>query len=95
MSKKKEKAIAERQIRMLFAKAKKSSFDSQISKEFVRKARKEAMHLNIKLSKETRQKFCKKCLSYFNTNNCQIRIKKGFRVIKCTNCKCLSRYKLL
>jgi RNase P subunit RPR2 len=94
MSKKMEKAIAERQIKRLFAKAKKSSSNSLISREFVRKARREAMHLNIKLSKETRQKFCKKCFSYFNINNCKIRIKKGFRVIKCLNCKCISRYQL-
>jgi ribonuclease P protein subunit RPR2 len=94
MSKKKERKSAEKQIRVLFAKAKKSSSSPPASKEFVRKARREAMHFNIKLPKETRQKFCKKCLAYFNPNNCSVRIRKGFVTIKCLNCKCVSRYKI-
>jgi len=51
------------------------------------------MSKNIKI-KELRKKICKKCYSFFDSENCQIRIKKNLKIIKCKNCGNISRYKL-
>lgn len=71
----------------------KNIFSSNPSKEDIRKAKNLAMSKNVKL-KNYKNKFCKKCLTYFNSNNCQIRIKKGFKILKCKECNYISRYKL-
>jgi RNase P subunit RPR2 len=63
------------------------------SAEEIKKIRKLASSRNIRL-KELRKKYCKKCNSLFNSNNSIIRIKKGFKIIKCENCLHISRYKL-
>ncbi len=59
----------------------------------IKKIKKLAMSKNIKLGK-LKQKFCKKCYSLFDSKNSEIRIKKGFKVVKCKMCGKLSRYKL-
>lgn len=69
----------------------KNVFSKQSSKEEVRKAKKLAMARNIKLE-NLRKKFCKKCYSMFNSKS-EIRIKKGFKTIKC-KCRYISRYKV-
>jgi RNase P subunit RPR2 len=59
----------------------------------IKKIKKLAMSKNIKLGK-LKSKFCKKCYSMFDSKNSEVRIKKGFKIIKCKNCKHISRYKL-
>jgi len=58
----------------------------------IKKAKKLAMSKNIKIGK-LRKKFCKKCYLIFDSKNSEIRIKKGFKIIKC-KCGYISRYKL-
>ncbi len=58
----------------------------------IKKAKKLAMSKNIKLG-NLRKLFCKKCYAFFNSENSEIRIKKGFKIIKC-KCGYVSRYKL-
>jgi RNase P subunit RPR2 len=60
----------------------------------IKKAKKLAMSKNIKLG-ILKKKFCKKCFNFFTPNNSEIRIKKGFKIIKCKNCNHLNRYKLI
>jgi len=67
-------------------------FSKNASNEEIRKIKKLASSKNIKL-KDYKKKFCKKCFSLFNSGNSQIRIKKGFKIIKC-NCGKISRHKL-
>jgi len=67
--------------------------DSNPSPKDVKKAKRLAMSKNIKLG-DLRKKFCKKCYSFFNNNNCEIRIKKPFKIIKCKKCGYISRYKI-
>ena len=62
-------------------------------KEDIRKIKKLAMSKNIRLS-DYKKKFCKKCLSYFNPNNSEIRIKKGFKTVKCKECDNVSRWRM-
>ena len=70
----------------------KNVFSKQSSKEEIKKAKKLAMARNIKLG-DLRKKFCKKCYSMFNSKNSEIRIKKGFKTIKC-KCGYVGRYKI-
>jgi RNase P subunit RPR2 len=70
----------------------KNIFLKESSAKEIKKAKKLAMSKNIKLG-ELRKKFCKKCYSLFNSNNSEIRIKKGFKITKC-KCGHISRYKI-
>jgi RNase P subunit RPR2 len=68
-------------------------FSKNPNKEQIRKAKKLAMSKNIKLG-NLKKKFCKKCFSLFNPKNSSVRIKKGFKILKCKNCSYLSRHRL-
>ena len=68
-------------------------FSGQPSPKEIKKAKKLAMGKNIKLG-ILRKKFCKKCLSFFNSENHEVRIKKGFKIVKCKKCNYVTRYKL-
>jgi RNase P subunit RPR2 len=59
----------------------------------IRKIKKLAMGKNIKLG-ASKKLFCRMCCSLFNSNNSKVRIKKGFKIIKCKKCNKISRYKL-
>ena len=71
----------------------KEIFSGNPSAKEIKKVKKLAMSKNIKIG-ELRKKFCKKCYSLFNSKNSEIKIKKGFKIIKCKDCKNISRYKL-
>jgi len=71
----------------------KEIFSNAPSPKMIKKAKKLAMSKNIKI-KDLRKKICKKCYSFFDSENCQIRIKKNLKIIKCKNCGNISRYKL-
>lgn len=92
MGEQKSKANIEKKITNYFEKAKKSP-NSEITRENIRKARRLAMHFKIKLPKEARKKFCRKCNTLFNSRNRKIRLKRGFLVFHCLNCGGISRYK--
>ena len=68
-------------------------FSSNPSKEQIKKAKKLAMSKNIKL-RGLRKNFCKKCYSFFDSKNSEIRIKKGFKTVRCKNCNHITRYRL-
>ena len=58
----------------------------------IKKIKRLAMKYNIKL-KERRKLFCNKCLnSYLGNEN--IRIKNNKKIIKCNNCKNISRWRI-
>jgi RNase P subunit RPR2 len=59
----------------------------------IKKAKNLALSKNIKLT-NYKKKFCKRCLTYFNSTNHQVRIKKPHKIIKCKSCGNISRYKL-
>ncbi len=63
------------------------------SQKEIKKVKKLAMSKNIKLNKY-KKKFCKKCFSFFNSSDSEIRIKRPFKIIRCKNCGYISRYKL-
>ena len=71
----------------------KNVFSKQSSAKEIKSAKKLAMKKRIKLG-EIKKKFCKNCYSIFNSKNSEIRIKNGLKVIRCKECKQVSRYKL-
>ncbi|MDP2925260.1 MAG: hypothetical protein Q8N99_02715 [Nanoarchaeota archaeon] len=71
----------------------KDVFSNFPNEKEIKNIKKLAMSKNIKLG-DYKKKFCKKCCSFFNAVNSEIRIKKGFRVIQCKECGYRNRYKL-
>ncbi len=59
----------------------------------IKKIRKLAMSKNIKLG-FLRKTFCKKCFSYFDSKNSEVRIKKGMKIVKCKKCGQINRWKM-
>lgn len=67
-------------------------FTSNPSPEMLKKAKHLLMSKKIKIG-GLRKKFCKKCNSLFDSNT-QIRIKRKHKVLKCSKCGYITRYKL-
>ena len=61
----------------------KELFEKNPSKEEVKEARKKAMRVNLKLPLELRRKFCHYCNSLLKG---RIRLKKGRKIIQCSEC---------
>ena len=58
------------------------------SRLFIKKARKIAMHYRLRIPKNLKRKYCKKCNSYLITGfNSSVRISKKSIIITCLNCK--------
>ena len=81
------KKQAEEKIKEFF-----NNLDNKKPEDII-KIKRLAMHNKIKLG-ALRKKFCKKCYSVLNAKNSQIRIKNGFRAVKCLKCGCISRWKI-
>ncbi|MBT4135707.1 hypothetical protein HOD75_04195 [archaeon] len=71
----------------------KQTFSSNPTPKQIKKIKRLAMNKKISI-KPYRKKFCKKCLTFFTTDNQKIRIKKPHKIIKCKNCNNISRYKM-
>ena len=71
----------------------KKVFSGNPSPKEIKKAKRLAMNKKVSL-KDFKKRFCKKCYSLFSSKNSGIRIKKGFKIIKCNSCGQINRYKL-
>ncbi len=71
----------------------KEIFSNNPSPKQIKKAKTLASSKNIKLT-NYKKRFCKKCLTLFNSSNHETRIKKPLKIIKCKSCGSISRYKL-
>ncbi|OIO40677.1 hypothetical protein AUJ10_02435 [Candidatus Pacearchaeota archaeon CG1_02_31_27] len=65
--------------------------DMKIAVNNVKKAKRIAMKINLKLPKRLKNKFCKKCYFIFTPENCEIRIKNKRKTIRCKNCGTIKR----
>ena len=77
--------MAEEKIKEIFSK-------NPTPKE-IKKVKRLAMNKKIRLG-DLKKKFCEKCYLFFNSENSEIRIKKGIKIIKCNACGQINRYKL-
>lgn len=59
----------------------------------IKKIKRLAMHYHISLNKY-KKLYCKKCFSVFNYKNSEIRIKRGFKIVRCRECGNRGRYKI-
>ena len=59
----------------------------------IKKAKRLAMNKKIKFG-NLKKKFCKKCYLFFNSENSEVRIKNGMKIIKCQSCGQINRHKL-
>lgn len=64
-------------------------------KNYVQEILKISKSFNIRLSREDKQKFCKKCSTYFSVQTREIRLnpKNNCKEIICKNCGEIKRYK--
>jgi len=72
----------------------KASKDERLSKRYVKKAKRLAMHFKVKLPKEIKRKFCKYCFSLFKGGNYKVRTSKKKLIIQCLECKKYTRFKI-
>ena len=81
------KTEAQKKIRDFFL-----TIKDKTTKE-IKKIKRLAMHYHISLH-DYKKLYCKKCFSVFNSKNSEIRIKKGFKIVKCRECGNIRRCKL-
>jgi ribonuclease P protein subunit RPR2 len=81
--------IAEERIEILLNLAKNAIDKPKMSKKYVEMARKIGKRYNVRLIKEQKMSFCKKCnqiLIHGKTSEVRMDSKKKVITIKCTNC---------
>lgn len=87
--------IAEERIEKLFSLAEKEfKKHPERTKRYVGLARKIGLRYNVRLPKDLKRKFCKKCNSLLTASNKQVRIDSKTKTIavKCLNCSKIYRY---
>jgi len=87
MYKKLKKKLCGEQIDYLFSVAEKyTTIDKKISDRCIEMAKKLSMKYNVRISKESKLRFCKYCLKYFTGDNLRTRTNHGILYIYCKNC---------
>lgn len=90
-----QQKIAEERILILFDLAEKEFKKyPERSKKYIQLARKIGLRYNVRLSKELKRKFCKKCNSLLTASNKQVRVDSKTKTvaIKCLSCGKMYRY---
>jgi len=87
-----QKKIALERIKILFKEAD-IIFDENktLANSYIKKARKLAMRVNLRLPRVLKRKFCKHCYSYFKSGSYRVRTKNGKVVYYCFACKKYTR----
>lgn len=92
----KEFRIAKERIERLLELAKKEfETNPERSKEYVKLARKIGKRCNVRLTKEQKRSFCKKCNQLLipgKTSELKIDTKRKLKIVKCLNCGKIYRY---
>ena len=93
LSKEKQKAIAQEQIKSLFAQAAAVfSQDRALANRYVTLARKIAMKVKVRMPREFKRQYCKHCYRYLQSGtNARIRTRAGKVIISCLECKKFTR----
>ena len=88
--------IAQQRIEKLFSEAEKIAKENLMrASRYVEIARKISLHYKIKLPREIKRKFCKKCGVYWiPTKNMRPRIYRRRVILKCLNCGAIKRIPL-
>ena len=87
-----ERAVAQEQIRALFAAAAAASSPSSANR-LVQKARRLAMRHRIRLPSSLKKHFCSHCHAYLRPGvNCRVRLAKQRVIYLCLGCKKFMRF---
>ncbi len=87
-----ERKIARERISILLCKADESKFDNyELARRYVELARKIAMRYRIRLPKNQKRMFCKRCLYPYRHDKIRVRIRKSRIMITCLNCGFIRR----
>ena len=78
-------------IHELFKEAK---LNSSKANNYVKKARRIAMKVNLPLPKEYKRRYCKHCNNYFQSGNYRVRTRNKMVVYYCLNCKKYMKFKI-
>jgi ribonuclease P protein subunit RPR2 len=88
--------IAKERIRILFREARKEFREHpDRSRKYVKLARRIGMRYNVRIPKDLKRKFCKKCFSYLVPGvSCKVRTRSDKKsvVLTCSNCGEIMRY---
>ena len=88
-----QQKIAKERIDILFDLAEKNlNKNLKRSQRYVELARKIGTRYNIRFSKETKRKFCKKCNMLLKGTKAKVRTEEKALIIKCLNCNSIYTY---
>jgi|Deesub1362A_J573_1020465.scaffolds.fasta_scaffold00137_53 ribonuclease P protein subunit RPR2 len=87
-----ERKIAKERISILLNMADKMKFeDYALARRYVELAKKIAMRYRIRISKDQKRNFCKKCLYPYRHDRVRVRVRKSRVMITCLNCGFIRR----
>jgi len=82
-----ERRIARERISYLLERAQKyKDVDYELARRYVELARKIAMKYRVRIRKEQKMLYCKKCLYPYKSTRIRVRIRKGRVIMTCLNC---------
>ena len=91
--KKLEREVAEQRARKLLKMAEEVKFeDYELARRYVELARKIAMKYRVKLPRELKRRFCKKCLYPYRHDRMRVRVRKSRVIVTCLNCGYVRRF---
>ena len=89
--KNKIRKITLEKIELFFKEAKENPSKAN---NYIKKARRMAMKVNLPMPKEFKRKYCKHCYSYFMSGNYRVRTRNKMIVYYCFNCKKYMKFKI-
>lgn len=85
--KKLEQKIANERIKILIEKAEKMKLeDYELARRYVELAKKISMKYRVRVPRELKVKFCKKCYYPYKVGKFRVRVRKSRVIITCLNC---------
>ena len=89
-----QKELAQKNIEHYF-KLLETRFEPSYDKYYIKEIQKLSQGTTIRLTREQKLKFCKKCFTYLNINTREIRLNSTFCTIEyiCKNCSNVRRFK--
>ncbi|MEM0215810.1 MAG: ribonuclease P [Archaeoglobaceae archaeon] len=93
--KRREKEIALERVVYLIKRAEEfKNIDYELSRRYIELSKKIATKYRVRIPKEYKLYFCKKCLYPYKSDKFRVRINKSAVVITCLNCMHVRRFQL-
>jgi len=93
--KRREREIALERIVYLIERAEKfKNIDYELSRRYVELARRISTRYRVRIPRELKMRFCKKCLYPYKAGHFRVRLNKSAVIVTCLNCMHVRRYQL-